>query len=205
MNSYDPAPQNLRAMDAALRDACGRAQYAIFPLITMLKLYRSVVALSRALMRARIDAGESHDLGDELIALLDAARDAACAHFPDPDLPLMDAIAIHRAIVALAGVAHRARAGRRHERAVEEDTPPAPIESLAPTESIQPGEPGVAGEPGEPESPLSVWRSDHKTDRDQKAHELLRIVVDERLFAKIRAANAHEQEARAGQAQAGAA
>ena len=196
MNNYDPAPQNLRAMDAALRDACGRAQYAIFPLITMLKLYRSVVALSRALMRARIDAGESHDLGDELIALLDAARDAACAHFPDPDLPLMDAIAIHRAIVALAGVAHRARAGRRHERAVEEDTPPAPIESLAPTESIQ---------PGEPESPLSVWRSDHKTDRDQKAHELLRTVVDERLFAKIRAANAHELEAREGQAQAGAA
>ena len=196
MNNYDPAPQNLRAMDAALRDACGRAQYAIFPLITMLKLYRSVVALSRALMRARIDAGESHDLGDELIALLDAARDAACAHFPDPDLPLMDAIAIHRAIVALAGVAHRARAGRRHERAVEEDTPPAPIESLAPTESIQ---------PGEPESPLSVWRSDHKTDRDQKAHELLRTVVDERLFAKIRAANAREQEAREGQAQADAA
>ena len=202
MNNYDPAPQNLRAMDAALRDACGRAQYAIFPLITMLKLYRSVVALSRALMRARIDAGESHDLGDELIALLDAARDAACAHFPDPGLPLMDAIAIHRAIVALAGVAHRARAGRRHERAVEEDTPPAPIESLEPTEIIAPIEPG---EPGEPESPLSVWRSDHKTDRDQKAHELLRTVVDERLFAKIRAANAREQEAREGQAQADAA
>ena len=202
MNNYDPAPQKIGAMDAALRDACGRAQYAIFPLITMLKLYRSVVALSRALMRARIDAGESHDLGDELIALLDAARDAACAHFPDPDRPLMDAIAIHRAIVALAGVAHRARAGRRHERAVEEDTPPVPIESLDPTEIIAPIE---SIQPGEPESPLSVWRSDHKTDRDQKAHELLRTVVDERLFAKIRAANAHELEAREGQAQAGAA
>ena len=41
---------------------------------------------------------------------------------------------------------------------------------------------------------LSVWRSDHKADRDQRAHELLRTVLDDRLLNKIRATNRRERD-----------
>lgn len=44
---------------------------------------------------------------------------------------------------------------------------------------------------------LSAWRNDHKTERDQRAHELLRTVIDERLVAKVKAMNKRDREDRA--------
>ena len=41
---------------------------------------------------------------------------------------------------------------------------------------------------------LSVWRPDHTADRDQRAHELLRTVLDDRLLNKIRATNRRERD-----------
>jgi hypothetical protein len=41
---------------------------------------------------------------------------------------------------------------------------------------------------------LSAWRNDHKTERDQRAHELLRTVIDERLVAKVKAMNKRDRE-----------
>ena len=212
------AAADFSAMEAALRDACARARHAIFPLIVMLKLYRSVASLARVLMRARIDAGRSHGLGDDLVALLDAIRDAACAHFPDPEMPVMDALAIHRAVVALAGVAHRARAGRRG--LVVEAV--APVEGLGgemeqnggsgeiltdpavatrlpdppPQEGMENDLSASAYDAIEPDGPHCAWRRDHKAERDQRAYELLRTVIEERVYTKIKAANQREREER---------
>ena len=67
MNDIHLAPSDFSGMEAALHDACARARagHAVFPLVVMLKLYRSVASLARVLMRARIDAGLSHGLGDD--------------------------------------------------------------------------------------------------------------------------------------------
>jgi hypothetical protein len=192
------AAPDFSAMEGALRDASAHARHAIFPLLTMLKLYRSVASLARALMRARTDAGLSHGLGDDLIAMLDAARDAACGYFPDPAMPVMDAIAIHRAVVSLAAVAHRARAGRRGAVSAaqvhglddtwrdETTADPPPPESVA----------APSYDAIEPDGPHCAWHRDHTTERDQRAYELLRTVIEERVYTKVKAANQHEREQR---------
>jgi hypothetical protein len=223
MHPHEEHRPDFSAMEAALRDACTRARHAIFPLSVMLKLYRSVTALARSLMRARADAGLPRGLGDDLIALLDATRDAACAHFPDPEMPVMDAIVIHRAVIALAAAAHRARAGRQSAavETPESKSLPPPLRGRAgetgdrPTEiavstplpdpTPQRGrESDLASPPPtdlpDPDGPHCAWRNDHKADRDQKAHERLRTVIDERVFAKIRAANQREREERGTEA-----
>ena len=43
---------------------------------------------------------------------------------------------------------------------------------------------------------LSAWRNDHTTDRDQRAHELLRTVIDERVIAKVKAMNQRDRALR---------
>ena len=195
--TYDPmcpggtlsAAPDFTAMEGALRDASAHARHAIFPLLTMLKLYRSVASLARALMQARTDAGLSHGLGDDLIAMLDAARDAACGYFPDPAMPVMDAIAIHRAIVSLAAVAHRARAGRRNAVSV------APVQGLDDTGTDEtPADPPPSYDAIEPDGPHCAWFRDHTAERDQRAYELLRTVIEERVYTKVKAANQRERD-----------
>ena len=46
------------------------------------------------------------------------------------------------------------------------------------------GLPGPDAAP-EPESPLSAWRNDHTEPRDQKAHELLKIVREDRIHGRV--------------------
>ena len=113
-NPNDPwqDPPSFKGMEDALRDACERAMQLVFPLPTMLRLYRSVIGLTRALMQARMDVGLPPGLSDRLIALLENVRDTTGMHFPDRDMPIEDAIRLHAAIVKLAGIAHRARVGR---------------------------------------------------------------------------------------------
>ena len=202
MNDIHLAPSDFSGMEAALHDACARARagHAVFPLVVMLKLYRSVASLARVLMRARIDAGLSHGLGDDLVALLDAARDAACAHFPDLQMPVMDALAIHRAVVALAGVAHRARAGRRGalvgavvpaDPGTATPLPDPPPQGGTETDLSAPSYDAI-----EPDGPHCAWHRDHTTERDQRAYELLRTVIEERVYTKVKAANQREREER---------
>jgi hypothetical protein len=198
MHPHEEHHPDFSAMEAALRDACARARHAIFPLGVMLKLYRSVTALTRSLMRARLDAGLSRGFGDDLIALLDATRDAACAHFPDPEMPVMDAIVIHRAVVALAAAAHRARAGQRGAAVRQKMAMATEITSLPPPQGGRENDPSSPPpDLPDPDGPHCAWRNDHKADRDQKAHERLRTVIDDRVFAKIRAANQREREKKA--------
>jgi hypothetical protein len=100
---------SFQGMEDALRDACERAMQLVFPLPTLLRLYRSVIGLTRALMQARVDVGLPPGLNEELVALLDSVRDTTGMHFPEPDMPMMDAIRVHQAMMALAKVAHLAR------------------------------------------------------------------------------------------------
>ena len=198
-----PAAPDFSAMEGALRDASAHARHAIFPLLTMLKLYRSVATLARALMRARTDAGLSHGLGDDLVAMLDAARDAACGYFPDPAIPVMDAIAIHRAIVSLAAVAHRARAGRRNAVSAA-PVQGLPVQGLDDTGRVEtpadPPPPAYVAIPSydaiEPDGPHCAWLRDHTAERDQRAYELLRTVIEERVYTKVKAANQRERDER---------
>ena len=217
----DPAAADFSAMEAALRDACTRARHAIFSLAAMLKLYRSVASLARALMRARLDEGLSHGLGDEMIALLNAARDAACAHFPDPEMPVMDALAIHRAVASLAAVAHRARAGRRGplvgvgsdtpsplaDRGWEEGSDSAggavttPLPGPPPQGETEDNLTSPSFDAIDPDGPHCAWRRDHTAERDQRAYELLRTVIEERVYTKIKALNQRERAAREAEQQ----
>ena len=122
-----PATPTFPGMEATLRDACERAMQLAFPLLTMLRLYRSVAGLTRALMQARADLGLPAGLSDELVALLEQVRDTVGMHFPDRDMPVPDALCLHTATMALARAAHRARVGRilgRLPRA--EQTPAVP-------------------------------------------------------------------------------
>jgi hypothetical protein len=122
-----PATPTFPGMEATLRDACERAMQCAFPLLTMLRLYRAVAGLTRALMQARADLCLPAGLSNELVALLEQVRDTVGLHFPDRDMPVNDALCLHTATMALARAAHRARVGRilgRLPRA--EQTPAAP-------------------------------------------------------------------------------
>jgi hypothetical protein len=139
-------PPSFKGMEDALRDACERAMQLVFPLPTMLRLYRSVVGLTRAVMQARKDVGLPPGLNDELIALLEKVRDTTGMHFPDPDRPMEDALCLHAAMMKLAAIAHRARAGRlfpsmagwKRPRGTAEPEPAPPAEPEAETPNPTP-------------------------------------------------------------------
>jgi hypothetical protein len=151
-----PETPEFKGMEDALRDACGRAMQLVFPLSTMLRLYRSVAGLTQALMQARADLGLSPRLSEELVALLDTVRDTTGMHFPDPGMPVNDAILVHRAMMALARIAHRARFGRLRGALPAQQPRP-----LATTDAL------YASFPPAPRT----LRNNHKTARDQLAPE----------------------------------
>ena len=159
-----PETPEFKGMEDALRDACGRAMQLVFPLATMLRLYRSVAGLTRALMQARADLGLSPRLSDELVALLDTVRDTTGMHFPDPEMPVNDAIQVHRAMMGLARIAHRARVGRlRGAFPAKQSRPQATTDPL--DASFPPAE-----NPTEALAP-SALHDNLKTERDRLASE----------------------------------
>ena len=123
-----PTTPSFQQMEDTLRDACERATQLVFPLLTMLRLYRSVVALTRELMQTRSDKGLSPALSPDQVALLEKVRDSVGFHFPDPNMPVSDALILHATMIKLSRIARRARLGQltgrlpRAQRA--EPTPP---------------------------------------------------------------------------------
>ncbi len=190
----------LQGIEAALHDACTRAMQPIFPLPTMLRLYRNVVGLTRAAMRARLDLGLPPGLNDGVLGLLEAVCQSIGHHFPDRDMPVQDAMLLHEAATKLAAVAHRARVGRPMGRLpalvaampmpIEPplvESPPAeppPIEchpAEAPVANPPPVQPPDNDDPWA-DNPNSAWRKDNKDERDRRAHEKLRTVLEERII-----------------------
>jgi hypothetical protein len=190
MHRTDDTP-SFHGMEATLHDACERAVQPLYRLPTMLRLYRNIVDLTRALMRARMDAGFSPGLGDGTVAMLESVRDSVDMHFPDRQMPVQDAMLLQEAAIKLARMAHRARVGRPMGRlpalvaaaTVREDSAPeAPPAEAPPTQAPVP--PPAPQEDDDPwaDDPHSAWRKDHTEDRDQRAHEKLRTVLEERVL-----------------------
>jgi hypothetical protein len=126
-------------LEAVLRTVCLKAVDRTMPLIVVLCLYRSVTGLARAFLKARADAGLPRGCAPELIAMLDAVRDAACARCLEATLDSPLAVRLHRTIVSLASVAHLARPAKPRAARVK---PPAQAVAVAtaapPTEKRPP-------------------------------------------------------------------
>ena len=214
MSSYANPPTNLEAL---LRNTCRRALALGLSFTNQIRVYRSVIALARE-VRLRYAGAMQGASAQSLAALLAAVCEHASETGLDPELPLPDAIMIQRLALQLSRAARRAGAIEPIERAFREqhamhrDKPAQPAFSAQdPIHREEPAQPDAAEPAGEAMSPqhplhreteapddrLSAWRNDHKTDRDQRAHEKLRTVIDARLISKVKAMNKRDREARA--------
>jgi hypothetical protein len=181
-------PPSFKGMEDALRDACERAMQLVFPLPTMLRLYRSVIGLTRALMQARVDVGLPPGLSDDLIGRLDAVRDTTGMHFPDQDMPVQDAIRLHSAIMKLASIAHRARVGRLTGSLVGWARPHvAAPQTPAEPEGDSPVPP-PALETADVDAAPSEWRTRHEPRPLERPHTVRRAEPDMRRRAEAAAA-----------------
>ncbi len=218
-------PNPAANLEALLRDACQRALALGLSFTNQLRLYRSIIALARE-VRLRCGGAMPASSSRTLSALLAAVCERASELGPDPELPLPDAILVQRLAVQLSRAARQAGIAEPAERqyvarhAMHREVPPEqtlpaqnPMHREEPT---QPEAPEIAEPPEQtfpPQNPmqreaeaeadddrLSAWRRDHKTDRDQRAHEKLRTVIDERVIAKVKAMNQRDREARAAAA-----
>jgi hypothetical protein len=149
--------------------------------------------------------GTVPDKSDALSAVLATV----CAHAAelglDPDLPLPDALLMQRLAVQLSRAARLAGDTAPAERLFFTQSP---MHREEPAQEAQPAQPaGPADHALSAQSPmhreidasddrLSAWRTDHKTDRDQRAHEKLRTAIDERPTAKVKAMNQRDREER---------
>ena len=150
-----------------------------------------------------------------LPALLAAVCDRACDLGLDPELPLPDAILLHRLATGLSRAARLAEGGGRTKNLMHRENPPKRDRTAPAGHRRNPAEPDSApitedpvhrkdgpndreqsASPSDeeplhrepvptdapPDDHLSAWRKDHTIDRDQKAHEKLRTVLEDRLF-----------------------
>ena len=200
MLSYlNPAPN----LEALLRETCCRALGIGVSFTNRVRLYRSIVAMAREL-RLRLN-GSLHDGGNQpLAASLAAVSEDACAVGLDPDLQLPDAILVQRLAIHLSRASRRAAGTAKGSRPFSAQNPMHPeeppqtrrAEAPEPTEKGFPQQNPVHREEPEADDRLSAWRYDHTTERDRRAHEKLRTVIDERVLSKIRAMNKRDREER---------
>ena len=214
MTSHPCSPAKLEPL---LRDACRRALRFGLSFPDQLRLYRSIIALAREVRL--MFGGQAPQIGDpSLPALLASVCDRACDLGLDPTLPLPDAILLHRLATGLSRAARQAEGGVAVRRRLGTKNPlqretvpnanwPAAPSTLADRQRSEPlpsNEPlhrepeKMAEDPMHPEpvppddapdDSLSVWRNDHKTERDRNAHEKFRTVMEDRVLSKIRAEN----------------
>ena len=198
------SPNPAANLEALLRDACQRALALGLSFTNQLRLYRSIIALARE-VRLRFGGAMPASSSRTLSALLAAVCERASELGPDPELPLPDAILVQRLAVQLSRAARQAGIAEPAERQY------VARHLMHREEPAQPEAPALAEPSEQPQNPkqreveadddrLSAWRRDHKTDRDQRAHEKLRTVIDERVIAKVKAMNQRDREARAAAA-----
>ena len=205
MLSYlSPAPN----LEALLRETCRRALGIGVSFTNRVSLYRSIVAMARE-MRLRLGGslhdGSMHDGGNQtLAASLAAVSEGACALGLDPELPLPDAILVQRLAVQLSRASRRAGGtanGSRHffaQHPIHREEAPQPwaAEASEPAAASFPPKHPMHREEAEADDRLSAWRNNHTTERDQRAYEKLRTVIDDRLISKVKAMNKRDREER---------
>ena len=192
------------SLEALLRDACRRALGVGLSFTNQLRLYRSILALARE-VRLRFGGVMPDAAGQTLPALLAAVCEHAAEVGLDPEQPLPDALLMQRIVVQLSRAGRLAEVSEPIERAFlahhamlrEEPAPPEAAEPPAADFSPQHSMHRVNEAD---DAHLTAWRNDHKTDRDQRAHEKLRTVIDDRLVAKVKAMNRRDREERAAAA-----
>lgn len=172
--------------------ACDMGLDPTLPLPDALLLQRVATALSRAvrLAEGRIGTKKPMQRGNVVDAPADEQRSKSPPSEEPPHRAPEKSVEVHL---------HR-----------EEGANPDPVEvSLPPADSnrsdMVSAEHPIHREPVrlDDDDRLSVWRADHTDDRDQRAHELLRTVWDDRLLNKIRAMNRRERDEAAALALAG--
>ena len=152
-----PTTPIFTGMETTFRDTCALAMQCGHPFPSMLRLYRSVVGLTRVLMQARVNAGLDAGLSDELVALLEKIRDTVGLHFSCRDLPLDDAIRLQTITIALARTAHRARFGQvAHRRPRARPAPAEAVQTAAPEPVRRPLEIAAPDDDTLPDTPASL-------------------------------------------------
>ena len=116
----------------------------------------------------------------------------------EPELPFADAILVQRLAVRLSRAARQAGDGGAAAHPISTQHPmhrekPARHEAAKTAKRVD-----------EFDYRLSAWRNDHTTERDRRAHEKLRTVIDERVISKVKAMNQRDREAREAAARAAA-
>jgi hypothetical protein len=223
MSSYACPPASLEAL---LRDACRRAVALGLSFTNQLRLYRSILALAREVrlrLGGAMPERGSGTLSALLAAVCERASElGADPELPLPDAILLQRLAVQLSRAARrADATEPANRWFSTQQSMHREEPAAQTfytqEPMHREESAQPQAAGAAEPPGEkfspqhpiqreagpqrkaPETPddsLSAWRNDHTTDRDQRAYEKLRTVIDDRLISKVRAMNKRDREER---------
>ena len=131
-----------------------------------------------------------------MFALLAKVCERACVLGLDPELPFPDAILVQRLVVRLSRAARQAGDAGAAAHPISKQHP------LHREKPVQHDAVGGAERADEDDYRLSAWRNDHTTERDRRAHEKLRTVIDERVISKVKARNRRNREAREAAARA---
>lgn len=201
MSTY-PNPSS--GLEALLREVCRRAMGVGLSFTNQIRLYRSILALARE-VRLRFGSAMPDAAGQTLSALLGAVCEHAAELGLDPELPLPDSLLLQRITVQLSRAARLARVGEPIERAflahhAMHREEPAPPEAAEPPAADLLPQHLMHRETEADDAPLTAWRNNHRTDRDQRAHEKLHTAIDDRLVAKVKAMNLRDREERAAAA-----
>ena len=120
-------------LEALLRDACRRAMDLGLSLTIQLRIYRSVLALAREVRLRAFGHNET------LSALLAAVCEHVSLRGLDPELPLPDAILLHRLAVQLSRAARKAGDPQNPvHREKPASSAPAPARSEGPAQAHDP-------------------------------------------------------------------
>ena len=164
-------PHPIAGLEALLRDACRRALGLGLSFTNQIRLYRSILALTRE-VRLRLGGRMAEAGGAALAPLLAAVCERASELGLDPELPLPDAILVQRLVVRLSRavrIAEGSASGRtafRAQHPLHREEPP----QHATTEPAQPllhAQHPLHRETG-PQRPLSKVNAMNQRQRDQR-------------------------------------
>jgi len=189
----------VEALALALRAACAQAAGAGSFAMAM-PVLRMAVSLANSLRATRAALGLPMVWDAAAVQAIERTMRVAAAYLADESLTADARLRLCRTIGTLGRIAVRARIGTpmrgmRQDPIRREavDVPPAPqlpsirgggepATDIEPQDPIQPEDPPV---PSIEPAPMSAWRNDHTTERDIRAHELLKVVMEDRVFSKV--------------------
>ena len=187
-----------QASFALLAEVCERACVLgldpELPFADAILVQRLVVRLSRAARQAGDAGAAAHPISKQHPMHREKPVQHGAAETAEPPVhPISKQHPVHREKPAQHGAAKTA------EPAVHPISKQHPIQREKPLQH----DAVVRGELAEEDDyRLSAWRNDHTTERDRRAYEKLRTVIDERVISKVKAMNQRDREEREAAARA---